>query len=116
MQFDMKIMPLYQTMNRVLKFFIAVFSYSRQTPGQALGLQETEASRISRQSAHEGGKVVSPRHRLPLPPSPQEMPLVLLSVTGGVADTRIAPGYVTIDSFHILSNSLFMTYLITDSM
>jgi len=25
-------------------------------------------SQISRQSAHEGGKVVSPMHRLPLPP------------------------------------------------
>ena len=36
MQFGMKIMPLYQTMNRVLKFFIAVFSYSRQRPGQAV--------------------------------------------------------------------------------
>ena len=26
------------------------------------------SSQISRQSAHEGGKVVSPMHRLPLPP------------------------------------------------
>jgi hypothetical protein len=33
-----------------------------------LGLQEVEAPRISRQSAHEGGKVVSPMHRLPLSP------------------------------------------------
>jgi hypothetical protein len=33
-----------------------------------LGLQEIEARRISRQSAHEGGKVVNPTHRLPLPP------------------------------------------------
>jgi len=32
-----------------------------------LGLQGVEAPRISRQSAHEGGKVVSPKHRLPLP-------------------------------------------------
>jgi len=30
-------------------------------------LQEVEAPRISIQSAHEGGKVVSPKHRLPLP-------------------------------------------------
>ena len=33
-----------------------------------LGLQETEAPRISRQSAHEGVKVFSPTHRPPLPP------------------------------------------------
>jgi hypothetical protein len=33
-----------------------------------LGLQEVEAPRISRQSAHEGGKVVSPTHRPSLPP------------------------------------------------
>ena len=32
------------------------------------GLQEVEASRISRKSAHEGGKVVSPKHRPFLPP------------------------------------------------
>ena len=32
-----------------------------------LGLQGFEVPRISRQSAHEGGKVVSPKHRLPLP-------------------------------------------------
>ena len=34
----------------------------------SLGLQEVEAPRISRQSAHEGGKVVSPTNRPPLPP------------------------------------------------
>ena len=33
-----------------------------------LGLLEFEAPRISIQSAHEGGKVVSPTHRPPLPP------------------------------------------------
>jgi hypothetical protein len=32
-----------------------------------VGLQEVEASRIFRQSAHEGGKVVSCTHRPPLP-------------------------------------------------
>ena len=31
-----------------------------------LGLQEVEVPRISRQSTHEGGKVVSPTHRPPL--------------------------------------------------
>jgi hypothetical protein len=33
-----------------------------------LGLQEVEAPRISRQSAHEGVKVGSPTHRPPLSP------------------------------------------------
>jgi len=33
-----------------------------------LGFQEVEVPRISRQSAHEDGKVVSPTHRPPLPP------------------------------------------------
>ena len=32
-----------------------------------LGNQEVEAPIIPRQSAHEGGKVVSPTHRPPLP-------------------------------------------------
>jgi hypothetical protein len=36
--------------------------------GQALGFPEIEAPRISRRQAHEGGKVVSPTHRPPLPP------------------------------------------------
>jgi len=35
------------------------------------GLQEVEAPpRVSRQSAHKGGKVVSPTHRPPLTPPP----------------------------------------------
>jgi hypothetical protein len=45
-----------------------------------LGLQEVEASRISRQSAHDGGKVVSPKHRPLLPP--REIPLLIISVIG----------------------------------
>jgi hypothetical protein len=35
---------------------------------RSLGFQQVEAPRISRQSAHDGGKVVSPMHRLSLPP------------------------------------------------
>jgi hypothetical protein len=31
--------------------------------------EEVEATRTSRQTAHEGGKAVSPRHRPPLPPA-----------------------------------------------
>jgi len=41
-----------------------------------LGLWESEAVRISRQLAHEGGKVVSPVFQLPFP--------VLISVRGWV--------------------------------
>jgi hypothetical protein len=45
--------------------------------GGPLGPQEVEVPTISRQSAHEGGKVVSPTHR---PPLPQKIFLVLISV------------------------------------
>ena len=46
-------------------------------------------SQISRQSAQEGGKIVGPKRRPPLPthPPPQETFLVLISVTDWV-DTR----------------------------
>ena len=36
--------------------------------GYPLGLQEVETPRNTRQSSREGGKVVSPTHRPPLPP------------------------------------------------
>jgi hypothetical protein len=54
---------------------------SHYMPWQALRVPGGWGSQISRQSAHEGGKAVSTTHR---PPLPQELFLVLTTVTGWV--------------------------------
>jgi hypothetical protein len=48
------------------KWTHVTYSYASTNLGRPLGLK-VEACRISRQSAHEGGKVVSPAHRSPSP-------------------------------------------------
>jgi len=44
------------------------YAYTYTDLDKHLACQDDEAPRIYRQSAHEGGKVVSPTHRPPLAP------------------------------------------------
>jgi len=47
---------------------LALLTSSYKGLGRLLGPQEIQAPRISKQSAHEGGKAVSHMHRPPVPP------------------------------------------------
>ena len=59
---------LYNTWFIFYKYNICKGQQSLCKRGQALRFPEGWGSQISRQSAHEGGKVVSPTHRPPFPP------------------------------------------------
>jgi len=69
-----RILPCGREINSRLRTFIFYFISGLDRP---LGFQEIEACAISRQSAHDGDKVVGCTHR----PPPLEICLVLISVT-----------------------------------
>jgi hypothetical protein len=58
----------------VVAIMVIKVKLSRYRPGQALGVPGNWSYRISRQSVHEGGKVVSHTHRPSLPPG--RIPLI----------------------------------------
>jgi hypothetical protein len=66
---------------------IKTVKLSRYRPGQALEVLGGWCSRISRQSLHKGGKVVSPTHQPSLPPGTTE--LILNSISSHL-DPRCA--------------------------
>jgi hypothetical protein len=54
--------------NRQMRDSLKKVKQSHYRPGQTLKVPGSWGCQISRHSAHEGGEVVSPTHRLPLPP------------------------------------------------
>ena len=69
--------PVTTTLTLLFQLHVKV-KQSLYRPGETLRFPGGYGSQISRQSAHKGGKVVSPTHRLPLPP--KETFLVPISV------------------------------------
>jgi hypothetical protein len=65
---------------------------SNYRPGHSLGLQEVEVLRVYRQSAHEGGKVVSPTHRPP--DTPMRYPWYSFLLETGSSPGPYAAGWI----------------------
>ena len=63
-------------------------SYTQKGDAMPVQVQESEAPWISRQSAPEGGKVVSPTHRPPLTPPPHQKRSLLFISHSGRVDSR----------------------------
>ena len=59
---------IFKTSNNIFKKHIKMVTQCLYRPGQALRFSRGWGSQISRHTKHEGGKVVSPTHRSPLPP------------------------------------------------
>ena len=55
------------------KLILLLYKLPIYRPGSPLGLQNVEISKICRESAHEGGEVINPRHRQPLPTPPRRV-------------------------------------------
>ena len=62
-------LPVQRTYGCTLQYIVKVkVKYPRYRSTWPRGVQQVKAPQISRHSAHESGKVVTPTHRPPLPP------------------------------------------------
>jgi len=79
------LVPIISFLSAASKYLCVKVKQSHYRPGEALRFPGAWGSQISRQSAHHGGKVVSPTYRPNLtPPPPQDISLVFISVRGWV--------------------------------